>query len=319
LKVLVVDDDDEARAAVAMAVRRLGHSCAVARDGKEALEMHAADSADIIISDWKMPRMDGLELCLRVRAGDPARAYTHFIFFTANRGNADFVEGMRAGADDYLLKPMNFDQLEARIAVARRVLTLHRELRASNIALRRDSERALVAARTDPLTAAFNRLALAEDLEALAGRSARYQHRYCAALCDVDQFKSYNDCYGHLAGDDALRTIAHAIRAELRQGDGFYRYGGEEFLAVLPEQSLSEAAGGMNRVRRAVESLRIAHAPNAGSPFVTISVGIASLRAGSSSAIDEWLRRADSALYSAKSLGRNRVESNGAEFGPELR
>jgi two-component system chemotaxis response regulator CheY len=312
LKVLVVDDDDDARAVVEMAVRSLGHACVVARDGLEAFELHSADRADIILSDWKMPRMDGIELCMKVRAEDPARAYTHFIFFTGNSDRAQSLEGMRAGADDYLVKPVDLDQLEARIAVARRVLTLHRELRASNATLRRESERALVAARTDPLTAAMNRLALTEDLEALAARATRYRHRYCAALCDVDHFKAYNDFFGHLAGDEALRAVTHTIRDELRRGDGFYRYGGEEFLAILPEQSLSEAASGMERVRRAVESLRIAHAPTAGSEFVTISVGIALLDAGSSGAIEDWLRRSDAALYAAKARGRNRVEVSGA-------
>jgi DNA-binding response OmpR family regulator len=150
LKVLVVDDDEDARTVVEMAVRSLGHSCAVACDGVQAMEMHAADRADIIISDWKMPRMDGLELCLKIRADDPARAYTHFIFFTGNRDKAHSLEGMRAGADDYLVKPIDLDQLEARLAVARRVLLLHRELRASKAALGRGSERALLAARTVP-------------------------------------------------------------------------------------------------------------------------------------------------------------------------
>jgi DNA-binding response OmpR family regulator len=131
LKVLVVDDDDDARRMTELAVRRLGHSCSVARDGLEALEMHALDRADIILSDWTMPRMNGLELCLKIRAGDPARAYTHFIFFTGHGDKAHSLEGMRAGADDYLFKPLDIDQLEARFAVARRVLSLHRELRAS--------------------------------------------------------------------------------------------------------------------------------------------------------------------------------------------
>jgi CheY-like chemotaxis protein len=129
LKVLVVDDDEDVRTIVELAVGSLGHSCRVASDGLEALEMHTHERADVILSDWTMPRMDGLELCLKIRAGDPARAYTHFIFFTGNSGKAHSREGMRAGADDYLFKPIDIDQLEARFAVARRVLSLHRELR----------------------------------------------------------------------------------------------------------------------------------------------------------------------------------------------
>jgi len=308
LKLLVVDDDQDARESVEIAVRDLGFSCMLACDGVEALEMHARDRADVILSDWRMPRMDGIELCRRVRAEDTERSYTHFIFVTGNDDKRHFVEGMRAGADDYIAKPFDLDELEVRLAAARRVVTLQRQLRAHNTDLRRDSERAFIAARTDPLTAVFNRLALTEDLEALAARAARYKHRYCAALCDVDEFKAYNDFYGHLAGDDALRRIAQTIHRELRRGDGFYRYGGEEFLAILPEQSLPEAAAAMARARKAVESLAIAHAPSASRPVVTISVGIAALGTGSVGSLDDWLRRSDAALYAAKAHGRNCVE-----------
>jgi diguanylate cyclase (GGDEF)-like protein len=308
LDVLIVDDDQDACDTVAFTVRGLGHSCRLAQNGVEAWEMHAAHNADVIISDWNMPRMNGLALCRKVRGDDPDRAYTHFIFVTGRRDKAHSTEAIRAGADDYLTKPLDVDQLETRLAVARRLLALHRTLRASNTALRSDSERALAAARTDPLTSAFNRLALAEDLEALVGRAVRYEHRYCAALCDLDGFKAYNDCFGHLEGDEVLRTIARVMQGQLRRGDGFYRYGGEEFLAILPEQSLIEAAVGMERVRFAVEQLRIPHAPDAGVPFLTISIGLAALSAGSSGSIDDWLRRTDAALYTAKAQGRNRVE-----------
>ena len=308
LKLLVVDDDRDARESVEIAVRDFGFSCTLACDGVEALEAHARDRADVILSDWRMPRMDGLELCRRVRAEDTQGSYTHFIFVTGNDDKRHFVEGMRAGADDYIAKPFDLDELEVRLAAARRVVTLQRQLRAHNTDLRRDSERAFLAARTDPLTAVFNRLALTEDLEALAARAARYKHRYCAALCDVDEFKAYNDFFGHLAGDDALRKIAQTVHQELRRGDGFYRYGGEEFLAILPEQSLKEAAAAMDRARKAVESLRLDHAPQASRPFVTISVGIAALGSGSAGSFEDWLRRSDAALYAAKAHGRNCVK-----------
>ncbi len=308
LKVLIVDDDPDARELVEDAIRTLGHACVLARDGLEALEMHERERADVIVSDWRMPRMDGLQLCRSIRAEDPLRSYTHFIFLTGNDDKEHFVEGMRAGADDYISKPIDLDELDARLEAARRVVSLQRQLRANNSVLRRDSERAFVAARTDPLTAALNRLALAEDLEALAARAERYNHRYCAALCDVDEFKSYNDHFGHLAGDEALRQVANALHEALRRGDGFYRYGGEEFLAILPEQSLAEAASAMDRARQAVERLRIPHAPGARLPFVTISAGIAALSGGSSGSLDGWLKRSDAALYAAKAHGRNRVE-----------
>jgi diguanylate cyclase (GGDEF)-like protein len=307
LKILVVDDEQDCRDCLETAVRSLGHSCRTARDGVEAWASYEADRADVILSDWKMPRMDGLRLCQKVRADDSDGAYTHFIFATGNSDKAHFIHGMHAGADDYIAKPIDMDELEARLVAAERVVTLHRELRERNSVLRHDSERAQVAARTDHLTEAFNRLALEEDLEALAARTWRYGHGYCAALCDVDEFKAYNDHFGHLSGDEVLRRIARTIQGALRRGDVFYRYGGEEFLVILPEQSLTDASLVMDRVRQEVEDLAVPHAPNAGLPFVTISIGISLLGAASPKSIDDWLRRTDAGLYEAKGRGRNCV------------
>jgi two-component system cell cycle response regulator len=305
LKVLIADDDPEFRQVLAAAVRHLGHSCAEASDGLEAWKMHQANRADVILSDWKMPTMDGPKLCRKVRDTDPPQSYTHLILLTGQNDKASFVEGMEAGADEYLTKPLDLDELKVHLEATRRVTALHHKLVESNLALRRDGARDFKAARTDPLTAVSNRLRLTEDLEALPGRVRRYGHRYCAALCDIDGFKAYNDGFGHLSGDDVLRRVARVMQEQLRDGDSLYRYGGEEFLVILPEQSIAEAATGMDRVRRAVEKLAIPQALAAGAPFVTISMGIAELRGG---LIDSWLRRADAALYLAKSNGRNRLE-----------
>ena len=307
LKVLIADDDQDCRDTLEDAVRGLGFACITARDGVEAWEMHEAERADVILSDWRMPRMDGLGLCLKVRGDDPIHPYTHFIFITANDDKAHFIDGMHAGADDYIAKPVDVDELRARLEAARRVVMLHRELRARNALLRRDSERVRAAARTDPLTDTFNRRALEEDLETLAARAARYGHNYCAALCDIDGFKAYNDGLGHVPGDAVIRQVARTIHDELRRGDVCYRYGGDEFLVILPEQNLVEANLGLDRVRRAVERLRIPHAPAAKRPFVTISVGLAALRTAPPESIEDWLRRADAALYDAKRAGRNCV------------
>lgn len=310
LRIIVVDDDVDSRELVAHVVRSLGHACEMARDGVEALGMHRARPADVIVSDWNMPGMDGLGLCRAIRESDPPQSHTHFILLTGGDGGHHLVQGLHAGADEYITKPVDLDELEARVEVAWRLVEARRALEANNFALRLDSAREHLAARTDPLTAVSNRRRLKEDLEPLEGRVARYGHRYCAALCDIDEFKAYNDCFGHLSGDKALCRVAGAIQEHLRSGDGLYRYGGEEFLAILPEQSLPDARVGMERIRHEVEKLGIAQAPTARAPFVTISVGISNLTGGT---VDEWLRRADSALYRAKSLGRNRVET---EEGP---
>jgi DNA-binding response OmpR family regulator len=138
LKVLVVDDDQDCRDAMRQALRSLGHSCAIARDGLEAWEMYQAERADVILSDWKMPRMDGLDLCRKVRGDDSNKPYTHFIFITGNKNRADFMEGMDAGADDYVTKPVGIDELGACLEVARRAVIAERQLLTRNACLCRD-------------------------------------------------------------------------------------------------------------------------------------------------------------------------------------
>lgn len=300
LKILIVEDEPSARSGLAKAVIELGFNVRAAADGEEAWQLHRRSPADVILSDWRMPRLDGYELCKRTRAAEDEH-YTYFIFMTALADKEHFLRAMEAGADDYLTKPIDLDELRARLLSAARVMKLHRKLAERTRVLRRDSQRFFHDARVDALTDIPNRLCLREDLEALGARMARYGHRYSVGIADVDHFKDYNDRFGHLEGDVTLRNIAACIRDHLRVGDTLYRYGGEEFLVILPEQSLSAAAGAMDRVRSAVEKR--------GS--VTISVGVAELDAAKKESPDGWLRRADAALYRAKGGGRNRVEVDG--------
>jgi two-component system cell cycle response regulator len=216
---------------------------------------------------------------------------------------------MEAGADDYHTKPIDLDELQARLVSAQRVLSVYKALATQNASLRRDSQTSFRAARVDPLTEIPNRLRLSEDLATLCANAALYGHRYCLAVCDVDDFKKYNDHFGHVAGDHALRAIASTLRDELRGGDSLYRYGGEEFVVILPEQSLDEAKLALDRVRAAVERLAIPRPPSHGDlspPVLTLSMGVAELEHPSET--DDWIARADRALYRAKGLGKNRVE-----------
>jgi diguanylate cyclase (GGDEF)-like protein len=295
LRILVVDDDEIVRQALAQALRELGFDCASARNGFEALDLQRVKPFDIVLCDWLMPGMDGLELCRRIRRHDKD-AYTYFIFVTGLVDQAHVVEALRGGADEYITKPVNLEELRARLVPAVRITLANRLLRKQNATLRRGSERSFKAARVDPLTEVGNRLRLREDLEALLARASRYGHRYCLALCDIDWFKHYNDHFGHLAGDAALRRVAESIEHSVRRGDTVYRYGGEEFVVILPQQSLTQAAAVMDRVRERVERLGL-----------TISIGIAELSEAEASP-DAWLERADKALYRAKANGRNRVE-----------
>ncbi|MEJ7840709.1 MAG: diguanylate cyclase [Rubrobacter sp.] len=309
MKILIAEDDAVSRTILRRAVEKIGHECLAAADGEEAWGLYKENpDLDVIISDWMMPGVDGLELCRRVR-GDGRGGYTYFIFLTALGDREHLLQGLEAGADDYLSKPLDRDELGMRLTSALRVTELHRRLAVQNGELEKLNRMLFEQSRQDPLTSLGNRLRLREDLQVLQSRTERYGHSYAAVLCDVDFFKTYNDRYGHLAGDDVLRRVAATISSGLRTGDTAYRYGGEEFLVVLPEQDAEAAAAITDRLRQAVEDLGIPHADGTPSGVVTISAGVA-VSTGSGDA-DGLLKAADRALYAAKEAGRNRVSRAG--------
>ncbi|HKH11370.1 MAG TPA: diguanylate cyclase [Rubrobacter sp.] len=307
MKILIAEDDAVSRTILRRAVEKLGHECLAASDGEEAWGLYRENpDIDAIISDWMMPGVDGLELCRRVR-GDTRDGYTYFIFLTALGDREHLLQGLEAGADDYLSKPLDRDELGMRLTSALRVTELHRRLAFQNGELEKLNRMLFEQSRQDPLTSLGNRLRLREDLQVLQSRTERYGHGYAIALCDVDFFKAYNDRYGHLAGDDVLRRVAATIATGLRGGDAAYRYGGEEFLIVLPEQDEQDAVATTDRLRRTVEDLGIPHEGGTPRGVVTISAGVAiSAEAGDADAL---LKAADKALYAAKKAGRNRVSS----------
>jgi len=312
VRVLIAEDDAVSRMILRRAVEKLGHECLAAADGLEAWETFRENAdVDVIISDWMMPGMDGHTLCKNVRNYVGTRdGYPFFVFLTALGDKQHLLEGMQAGADDYLKKPLDRDELEARLLAAERVTTLHRQLSGQKKELEKLNFELFKQARRDPLTRLGNRLRLREDLETLRARAERYGHAFCALLCDIDSFGSYNNAHGHLAGDDVLRQVADAIFETFRAGDVSYRYGGEEFLVVLPEQTLETAAIAAERLRRAIEVLAI---PHEGSPtgFLTMSCGLAGLEPRSTKTVEELMKEADGALYAAKQNGKNTVALHG--------
>lgn len=314
MRVLIAEDDPVSRMILKRSVEMLGHGCLAVEDGQKAWELfQKTPEVDVIISDWMMPEVDGLELCARVRErehhGDVDGLYTFFVFLTALGDKEHLLEGMRAGADDYLSKPLDRDDLQVRLLAAERMNALHRRLHNLNAKL-------FASARRDPLTGVANRLQLREDLKALDDRAKRYGHGFCAVICDVDSFKAYNDAHGHQAGDKVLERVANVISERLRAGDTVYRYGGEEFLVILPEQDEESGRMVAERLRHSVEELAIAHEsrtpPGA---VVSVSVGLAALTPGEKRTFEDLLKEADEALYRAKEGGKNRVETGGSLRG----
>ncbi len=301
MRILVAEDDAATCLVLEAAVRSLGHDCVVASSGEEAWRLFETVDVEAVISDRMMPGMDGVELCRRIRAC--ARdTYTHFIFLTAFDKKADVLSGMEAGADDYLVKPLDIDDLRMRLLVASRVTSLHRQLSQQSAQLELFDQ-----SRTDPLTQLGSRLRLSEDIENIYARANRYGHTCCAVMCDVDFFKAYNDSKGHLAGDEVLQAVSRALMNTTRSGDQVYRYGGEEFLILLPEQSLDDGLAAAERYRKAIEELAIPHDSSPANNVVTISAGVAVLSHSEGKSVGAWLNEADAALYGAKQLGRNRV------------
>jgi two-component system chemotaxis response regulator CheY len=300
MDVLIADDDPGIRLLVSAAVEQLGHRCSVAEDGTDAWRRYQDELPDVVITDWQMPGMDGTALAKAIR-GHGAAGYAYVVVLTGAADETAARLTMEAGADDLLLKPLDVAQLERKLIAATRVTALHRQMHE--------------VARHDTLTGLGNRLRLAEDLDVLCGRVARYGHVYSVALLDIDDFKGFNDSSGHMAGDDVLRAVARALDHQIRSGDALYRYGGEEFLALLPEQSIDSAAIAAERLRASVEALAVPH-PAGG--VVTVSIGVAALT-DTGCRPDELFELADQALYRAKDGGRNRVELHRGETSAEER
>lgn len=303
--VLVVDDDTTCRLVAKAAVERLGHDCIAAEDGIRAWEMIKDRAVDVLVTDWLMPGLDGPELCRRVR-GAAERGYTYIILATSRCEPDQIIEGMEAGADDYLTKPLDPFDLRARLIAATRVTGLHRQITDFRDELESLNAAVGLQARTDTLTQLGNRLRLREDLEAAHHQARRSRKPYSIALCDIDGFKTYNDAHGHLQGDEALRLVGEAIERNCRAHERAYRYGGDEFVIVYRDEELDGARVAGERLRGAVEALEIPHAGKTPA-LMTISVGVATWDLEAEWDIGTTLKEADAALYEAKETGRNRV------------
>jgi diguanylate cyclase (GGDEF)-like protein len=309
MRILVADDDATSRLVLKAAVTRLGHECLVAEDGSRAWELLASEEIDVLLTDWMMPGLDGPELCRRVRE-ELTSHYTYVVLVTGLGEREQVVEGMSAGADDYLIKPVDPFIVLTRMIAADRVTALQRRVTDMQAQLTEANNVLRDLSRTDPLTSLGNRRRLEEDLEGIHARAQRTARPFGVALFDVDHFKLYNDHYGHLEGDEALRQVARCIGAVMRAGENAYRYGGEEFLILLPDCDLDGAVAAAERVRRVVEDQAIPHQARPSPPaLVTLSGAAGSWTAGSALSTAAVLERVDEALYDAKSAGRNRIHA----------
>ncbi|MBI5833365.1 MAG: diguanylate cyclase [Armatimonadetes bacterium] len=306
MRILVAEDDNISRILLTRCLEQLGHQCRVATDGAEAWLLLQDSEFDVLVTDWMMPELDGIELVRRLRSLEQTH-YTYVVLLTALSKKEDYVAGMESGADDYLTKPLDRDALKAKLIAAERIVSLHRRMREQTAELERLNRILYETGRVDRLTGVSNRLRMEEDLASIHSRIVRYGHTYCLALVDIDFFKKYNDTYGHGEGDNCLRAVAQCLRGQARTGDEVYRYGGEEFLLVFPEQTADRGAIAMERIRAAVEAMLIPHEGRGPGEVVTISGGVTVMSPANDRSVQQVLDDADKALYQAKKQGRNRI------------
>ncbi|QEH34960.1 Response regulator PleD [Aquisphaera giovannonii] len=293
MEILIADDQRTTGLALAWALEGMGHVPRLASSGEEAWALLRKGEWRLVITDWVMPGMSGTDLCRLIRSRAD-RPYVYTIILTGLSGRVNRLEGLDSGADDFLTKPVDHEELKVRISIARRILGVQSELEERNALLR-------AMASTDPLTGLANRRGFQAAAEALAdGGAAGLPHSLISL--DVDHFKSYNDTYGHGAGDEALRAVAAILRSSTRRDDLVARVGGEEFAVLLPETNAPTALRRAEAIRRAVASADWPRRP------VTISAGVATTRlAWEPGAIAGLLEEADRALYQSKRSGRDRA------------
>ncbi len=305
MKVLVADDSPTNLMIVQKYIETAGYTVIPVEDGLQAVKTFKEVDPDLVLLDVMMPNMDGFEAATRIRAFCEKKGkWIPIIFLTAMNQDEDLVKGIECGGDDYLTKPISRIVLNAKLKAMERIANMRQELEYANLRLKQLSE-------IDGLTGIANRRRFDDYFEREFRRAIRENSDLSLLLIDIDNFKAFNDYYGHQAGDDCLQNIATEIASTLkRPGDLLARYGGEEFAGVLPRTPLEGAQFLADELVRAAENLQIPHAKSTTSDFVTISIGYATVAADEFGDLNSarLIERADKALYQAKAHGRNRTE-----------
>lgn len=299
-RIVLVEDSPVYQKLISGHLREWGFDVIALTDGLQAWTLlQQPHSPRLALVDWVMPKLDGIALCKKLRERQICEYYVYTIILTAKDTQGDLVKAMEAGADDYLVKPFDAQELRAKLMVGKRILALQEELISAREAMR-------YSATHDSLTGVANRKEVLDALRKELSRSRREKSSVAIALVDVDRFKAVNDELGHPFGDEALKEIARRLRADLRVYDSLGRYGGEEFLLVLPGCDLAAALRRTAHIGALVSDTPVRAGVK--SRRITVSMGVAVSNGVGESEVESLLNHADVALYEAKKNGRNRVE-----------
>ncbi len=300
-RILVVDDNPDNVDLLTQYLTGLGYEVVAAYDGEEALKVAAHESVDLILLDVMMPKISGFNVCRQLKSGETT-SFTPIVLVTVRDDTQSKLEGFAAGADDYITKPFEIEELSARVKGLLRIKALQDNLRAAN-------QRLAAMSATDGLTGLYNHRHFLELLDVEVHRAQRYRRPLAVIMLDLDHFKQINDEHGHLFGDFVLRKVSEIFHRLARAGDVIGRYGGEEFAIIVTDSHGGEPLA--ERIRSTVESTEFVHdgqrAP------VRISAGVCQAMAGAIEDGKELLRLADEALYLAKQAGRNRIATKNKE------
>jgi two-component system, cell cycle response regulator len=300
-KILLAEDSPVYRHLISGHLKEWGFDLQIAKDGAAAWKLlQAPDAPRLALLDWVLPKIEGVELCRRIRNAQALSDYTYIVLLTGKDAKNDLLEGMRAGADDYLAKPFHPPELKARLLAGKRILDLQGELVSARESLR-------VAATYDFLTGLLNRGEIVAWLDRELVRAKRETSPVGVILADIDHFKNVNDSHGHSAGDAVLKEVARRLKSDLRVYDGAGRYGGEEFVLILPGCDRATTVRRAEEIRRLVSSTGVM-SPK-GIERVTVSMGVTCAAGDRNTNVEALLNEADLALYRAKENGRNRVEA----------
>ena len=303
-RVLIVEDEPSTRRLLKTYLESDGYDLQLARSGEEALTCIEKASPSVVILDVMLPKMNGFDVCKTLKASATTR-FIPIILLTALRGNEERIQGIEAGADDFISKPFNRVELQTRIKSLIRIKRLHEALEQKVEELERTKAKLRRLAVTDGLTGLYNYRAFRSQLHIEMSRSKRFKMPFSLLMMDIDHFKSYNDENGHPSGDLVLKTFARLLHKNVREVDIVARYGGEEFILILPGTDKKSGLLVAEKIRKLVKKTLFPLENSEQKGRITISIGVAAFPQDTQNE-EELIQAVDKAMYKAKKKGRNR-------------